>query len=130
VTQSFLDFSQPVDPQGLTIAPSPHPVARENSAKAAVANLPYRDNQNARVFALLLRGARRRAGRQGVPDPVIARILKLKRQTICLRRLDLGTTAASSWTVRGRRFTRWVLADSDTLKRERLKVIVRDMERQ
>lgn len=79
--QPAFDF----EPATLTVAPSPHVEARETSALAAVANVPHRASQNARILDLITA-----AGEAGMSDAEIANATGYCRATICARRGDLA----------------------------------------
>lgn len=78
--QPMFDFDQ----AALTVAPSPFLQARETSALAAVANVPHRATQNARILALITA-----AGPAGMSDVDIQDATGFCRATICARRGDL-----------------------------------------
>lgn len=80
MTQQPFDF----DAAALVIAPSPCLGARETSALAAVANLPHRATQNARLLALITA-----AGDAGMSDAELQQATGYCRATICARRGDL-----------------------------------------
>lgn len=82
MTQPLLDF----DVSTLTVAPSPHPAARETSALAAVANLPRRATQNAQVLVLITA-----AGASGLSDEELRQATGIPRHVLTLRRHDLRT---------------------------------------
>lgn len=99
MTDGWLNFD--ADVSSLTIAPSPHPQARETSALAAVANLPKRASQNEAVLKVI-----RASGADGLSDPEIQRLTGLCRQTICLRRHDLRSLLEPA-ARRYKHFGRW-----------------------
>lgn len=112
--QGAIDFTGPFhfDVSAMAIAPSPHVEARETSALAAIENAQTGRTltQNLRLIEILTK-----AGAKGVADPVIKRITKWERQTICLRRFDVGTWPAGRWyhPRTKRAYTRWRLATDE-----------------
>lgn len=75
--QMPLDFDAAV----LLVAPSPHPAARQTSARAALATAPAKARKSAELLRLLSA-----AGASGMTDPEIARATGWPRQTVCSTR--------------------------------------------
>ena len=125
VMQPGFDFVGPITfaTKALIVAPSKHAQARETSALSAVENSTRAVTQNLRLLEIL-----KKVGDEGIADPVIRRITKWERQTICARRADVGTTpAATRWTNRhGRSYCRWRLM-TDAERRADEQPAVRDL---